>query len=137
MTMGIGHDRPRPDQRSVLQLDAHGTALAVDRHARDLRIRPDRRPGGLGRAGHGLRHTAHAALHPAPRAEVAVDLADPMVHQDVRRARGHRPAPRADDRLRGKRSLDPVVVEPFVEEVGGAHREQPDELVDVATGPTA
>ena len=94
-------------------------------------------PGGLGGSGHRGRDPAHAALDPSPRAGVTVHLADPVVHQHVGRARRHRPAPRADDRLRRERALDAFVLEPLVEEVRRAHREQTHGLVEIATAPLA
>ena len=63
---------------------------------------------------------------------MAVDLADPVVHQDVRRAGRHRATPPADDGLRCQRPLDAWIVEPLVQQIRGAHREQPHHLVDVA-----
>jgi hypothetical protein len=101
------------------------------RRGADLRTRRARRPRDR------LGHAAHAALDPPPGAEVAVDLPHPVMHQHVRRPRCHRAAPRADHRLRGQRSLHPRILEPLVEQVGGAHREQPNQLVDVPAGPPA
>ncbi len=120
---------------AVGQLDAGGAALGVDRDTSHRGFGPDLGTGGAGRGGDGVGHAAHAALDPAPRPEVAVDLADPMMHEHVRRTRGHRPAPRPDDRLGGQGPFHSLVHEPLVQEVGGAHREQPNEVVDVAPGP--
>jgi hypothetical protein len=66
---------------------------------------------------------------------MAVDLADPVMHQDVRRARRHRAAPRADDRLRRERTLDALVLEPLVEEVAALIVNRRTGLVHVAPAP--
>src|SRR5918994_240908 len=100
-----------------------------------VRYRFTSRTTSLGGQSHRRRDAAHAALRPSPRARVTVHLADPVMHQDVGRARRHRPAPRADDRLGRQRALDPFVLEPLVEEVRRAHREQPYGLVEIATAP--
>ena len=68
---------------------------------------------------------------------MAVDLADPVVHQHVGRAGAHRTAPGADHRLRRQRRLDPVVLEPLVEEVGGREGEEANGVGDVAAPPVA
>ena len=86
----------------------------------------------LGRARDRLADRAHAADHLAPSARDSVDLAERVVEQVVGGARRARPGPDADHAGRGDRALEPVVLEPVVEQVGDRHREDADQVVDVA-----
>ena len=135
--VGARDDALRPDQRTVRERDPHRPAARVDRDPVDLGVGSDLGARGLGGPSHRRRDPTHTALRPSPCAGVTVHLADPVMHQDVGRARRHRPAPRADDRLGRERALDPFVLEPLVEEVRRAHREQPYGLVEIATAPLA
>jgi hypothetical protein len=123
--VGAGDHRPGADPGPVLELHPHGPAVPHP-HPGHRRPGPDlraRRPGRLGQA---PADRPHAAVHPSPRPGVAVDLADPVVHEHVGGARAHRPAPRPDDGLGGQGPLHPVVLEPLVQEVragpDSAHR---------------
>ena len=71
--------------------------------------------------------------HLAPAARDPVDLAERVVEQVVGGARRARAGPDADHAGRGDRALEPLVLEPVVEQVGDRHREDADQVVDVAT----
>ena len=68
------------------------------------------------------------------RADVAVELAERVVEQVVGGARGVGAGPDADHAGRGDRALEVVVLEERVEHVADGHREDPDQLLDVALG---
>ncbi len=72
------------------------------------------------------------ADHLTPAARDPVDLAERVVEQVVGGARRSRPGPDPDHAGRGDRALEPVVLEPVVEQVGDGHREDADQVVDVA-----
>ena len=135
--MGTRHDLFRPQHGAVLELDADRTTRRADHDAGGARVGADLRTRRTRRPRERLGDAAHAAVHPAPRAEMTVDLTDPMVHQDVGGSRGHRSPPRTDDSLRRQGAFDPRILEPLIEEIGGAHGEQPDQLVDVSACPPA
>ena len=71
-----------------------------------------------------LGHAAGAALRQAPRSERAVDLAHVVMEQHVGGAGRSDAEKRADDARGRHRRLQDVGLEPLVEQVGGAHREQ-------------
>ena len=71
------------------------------------------------------------ALGEPPGAERAVDLAHVVVQQHVRRPGGPRTHERADDPARRLRRLEHVGLEPLVEKIGGAHRHQLVERVEM------
>ena len=64
----------------------------------------------------------------------AVELAERVVQEVVGGAGRARARPDADHAARGDRALDRVVLEPVVEQVADRHREDPDQVVDVAPG---
>ncbi len=134
--MGVRDDAVRSDDRSVLQLHADGAA-ALDDDAPHGPVGDDLGAGGLRGRREGRAHAAHTAVDPSPRAGLPVDLADPVVHEHVRGAGAHRPGPRADHRLGREGSLHAFVLEPLVEQVGGADREEPHELGDVPARPAS
>ncbi len=68
------------------------------------------------------------------RADVAVELAERVVEKVVGGARGVGAGPDADDPGRGDRALQVVVLEEPVEHVADGHREDADQLLDVALG---
>ena len=63
------------------------------------------------------------AAHEAPQSAMAVYAAHAVVHQDVGRARGTRPAVGPNHAIGGECHLDLFAFEPLVEQVGGALRE--------------
>ena len=131
LRVGAGGDDRRPELLAVGERDPDDPAVAdVDRG--DLGVGADLGAGRLGRAGDRLADRAHAADHLAPSARDAVDLAERVVEQVVRGARRARPGPDADHAGRGDRALEPIVLEPVVEQVGDRHREDADQVVDVA-----
>ena len=132
--MGAGDDTPGHNDRPVVQLHPGGPA-AADIHPAHGRAGADLGPGRPRGTGQCLAHPAHTAMHPSPGAVMPVHPADPVVHQHIRRAGAHRPAPGADDGLRRKRALHPVILEPLIQEIRGRHREQPDRLGYVPPGP--
>ena len=86
------------------------------------------------RRGHRLRDRTHAADGVPPGAALAVHLAEAVVQQHVGRARRGRRRVVADDSVEGEGALDDVALEPAVEEVGGAAREQVEQralLIDI------
>ena len=89
--------------------------------------RPPPRPSG-----DRLGDRAHPADHVAPGARDPVELPERVVEQVVGGARGVRAGPDADHAGRGDRALERVVLEPVVEQVGDRHREDADQVVDVA-----
>ena len=78
-------------------------------------------------------HRAHPALLVAPGAEVAVaHVADRVVEHHVRGAGLVRPGPRPDDPVHREHALDRVGLEPIVQQVRDAHREQAGDVTDAA-----
>ena len=73
---------------------------------------------------HGARDGAHAADGVSPGAALAVHLAEAMVQQHVGGARRRRRRVVADDAVEGEGAFDDVALEPAVEEIGGAAREE-------------
>ena len=132
--MGARDDAPPRHGRAILQLDAVRASVAdVDPFHRC--VQPDLGPGGRRGIGHGPADGTHPSVDPAPRALVSFHGAHPVMQQHVGAAGAHRSAPRADDRLRCERALDAIVLEPFIQEVGSAHREQPHDLSRIAARP--
>ena len=82
-------------------------------------------PACARRRGDGVRDGAGAALRQSPGAEGAVDLAHVVVQQHVGRPRRSHAEERADDARRGHRRLEHVGLEPAIEEVHRAHRQEP------------
>ena len=134
--VGVRDDEAAGDHLARLELDAGGPPVADD-HSPDRGVGAQLGSGRAGRAGERAADSAHPAVDPAPGAGVAVDLADPVVHQHVRRPRGHRASPGADHRLRAERALDALVLEPLVEQIGCGEREEAEQLGDVAALPVA
>src|SRR5215212_1807860 len=127
--MGAGDDRSCLYAGTVGQGDA-GRPAAGHVYRGDLCVGADLRARGPRGRGYGVGDAAHAAAHEAPAAGDAVDLAHPVVQEDVGRTWAHRAAPHADDAPRGERALYPLVNEVAVEEVRAAHRHQVDEPRD-------
>ena len=120
------------------------TLAAMHRGAHDAAVgerQPLRAPGLHQNAGHGalqfdaravrrglardrLRDRAHAADRVAPGAGRAVDLADGVMQQHVGAARRVRAREVADDRIKAVGGLDQIVLEPAIQDVAGAAREQ-------------
>ena len=83
------------------------------------------------RIGDRVRDRAHAAAHEAPQSAMAVHAAHAVVQQNVRRAGRARAAVGADHAVGGERDLDLLRLEPFVQKLRRALREdlhQPDDL---------
>ena len=100
----------------------------------------DRAPGANLRAeaprrvADGVGDRAGPAARQAPGAEGAVDLAHVVVQQDVGGARRPHAEERADDARRAHRGLQHVGLEPLIEEVHRAHRQEL-HLVDAIVRP--
>ena len=73
---------------------------------------------------HRLRDRPHAAAGVSPLAALAVHLAENVMQQHVRRARRVRAREIADDRIEAERRLDRPGLEPAIEHVARALREQ-------------
>ena len=100
------------------------TRVRADLGAERLRGAPDR-----------IGDRAHAALLVAPGSEVTVaDVADRVVEHHVRGPGLVRPRPRPDDAVHREHALDRVGLEPVVQQVRDAHREQSRDVAD-ATDP--
>ena len=90
----------------------------------------------FGAAADRVAHRAHAALLEPPAAEVAVaDVADRVVEHDVGGAGLVGAGPRADHAVDREHRLDRVGLEPVVQQVGDAHREQARDVGDAALTP--
>ena len=133
LRVDAGDDDRRAELVAVLERDADGAAAAHEDllHARvrcgsrSRTTRPTRRIAS--------ETAAHAALLEAPRSEVTVaDVADRVVEHHVRGPRLVGPGPRADHAVHGEHRLDRVGLEPVVEQVADAHREQPRDVGDAA-----
>ena len=83
-------------------------------------------------ARHRLRDRAHAAERVSPLPALAVDLAEDVMQQHVRRARRVRAREIADDRVEAERRLDRLGLEPAVEHVAGALGEQVEHVAPLA-----
>ncbi len=83
-------------------------------------------------ARHRLRDRAHAAERVTPLPALAVDLAEDVMQQHVRRARRVRTREIADDRVEAERRLDRVGLEPAIEDVAGALGEQVEQVAPLA-----
>src|SRR5215212_7760629 len=132
--MDAGDDRSGLYAGTVAQGDA-GRPAAGHLYRGDLCVGADLRARGPRGRGYGFGDAAHAAAHEAPAAGDAVDLAHPVVQEDVGGARAHRAAPHADDAAGGERALDPLVHEVAIEVVRAAHRHQVDEPRDAPAVP--
>ncbi len=76
------------------------------------------------RRSHGAGDGAHAADGVPPGAALAVHLAEAMVQQNVGGARRRRRRVIADNAVEREGTFDDVALEPAVEEIGGAAREE-------------
>ena len=132
LRMGAGGDDRGSQLLAVGEGDArrHGRrATSIEATSAPVRITA---PAASAERAIAVADRAHAADHLAPGARHAVELAERVVEQVVGGARGARAGPDADDAGRGERALEPVVLEPVVEQVADRHREDADQVVDVA-----
>ena len=112
------------------RVDAGDATIAdVDRAHR--RAGADRRAARLGAPRERLADRADPALHVAPGARDAVQLAEVVVEQVVRGAGCPRSRPDAHHARRCDRALDGIGLEPVVEQVAHGHRHHPEQLVHV------
>ena len=84
-----------------------------------------------------FRHAAGAAFGQSPRPEGAVDVAHVVVEQHVGGAGRSHAEERADDPGGGHRRLQHVGLEPLIEEVHRAHRQQLQLVVAIEVGQVA
>ena len=106
--------------------------------ASDARVRADRGTERLRRAAQRAGDTAHPAAWKAPRTELAVaDVADLVVRHHVRGARRTRPGPRADDAAHREDPAHLRRLEPVVEQIGDAAREQAGDIRDAGNAQPA
>jgi len=122
--------------RTILELDA-GRAAVLHNDSPHGCGSTDRRAGSARGICDALRDRAHSSVNPAPGARPAIDFPDPVMQQHVGGARAHRSAPCAENRLRPECALDPLVLEPLVEELLARNREQPHDLGDIPGIPMA
>ena len=127
------HDRGA-ELLTVVEDDADGASVADDDllHAGP---RADLAPERLGGRPDRAADAAHPALLEPPGAEVAVaDVPDRVMEHHVGGARLVRTGPRPDHAVHREHALDGIGLEPVVEQIGDAHREQ---AGDVAHAPFA
>ncbi len=110
----------------------HAADPAVHReHAIDRGLGPDLGAERASRAFARLGDRAHPAFDESPARHLAVaDIAHRVMHQDVGGARRIRSGPRADDAVHGLEALHLGRLEPALEQIGRAHREQPGDVGD-------
>jgi hypothetical protein len=89
-------------------------------------------PAAVG--GERLRDGAHAAFDEAPAAG-ALMLAHQMMHDHIGRPRRLRPGKGADRSVIGEHRHDPVVLEPFLQEIVGRHGQEIDDAIHVPADP--
>ena len=105
-----GHPRGRTG-RSVRKGNA-GDTVALYQHLADLCLGFDHDAERLGFLAHGRRDRTHAADGVPPGARHAVEFAERMVQQSIRRAGSKGRSVVADDGIEGECGLDVVVLEP-------------------------
>ena len=123
MRVDPGDDGLRTDLVPVAEHHA-GRPAALDPHALDGRLGDDLGPVGECRLRARPAHPAGAALGEAPGTKRAVDLAHVVVQQHVGGARRSHAEECPDDPADGHRRLEDVALEPLIEKVDRAHREQ-------------
>ena len=126
----IAGDRLRRDLLAAFEHHAYARPFVTRIFATGAWCGSRRR--GARRIGDGVRDRAHAAAHESPQSAMSVHAAHAVVQQNVRRAGRARPAVGADHAVGGERHLDLLGLEPLVQEVGGALREdlhQADDLL--------
>src|SRR6185312_635277 len=118
----IARDQGRLEFIAVLKHNASGPPIC-DFHVIHFGIRPE--SGAVSAPGcrNRVRDGAHPAADKAPETALAVYTAHAVMHQDVCRSRRPWAAIRSDDRIRRERDLNLVRFKPFIEEIGGALRE--------------
>ena len=110
-----------------------GDLAALRRDVRDGCVGADLRAERARRRRDGLRDAAHPAAREAPRADAPVaEVADVVVGDDVRRARGAGTGPGADHRGDRQHPAHRVGLEGVLDQVRGAAREQPGEVDGLA-----
>ena len=119
---------------AVHEPDARRSSVAGEDPC-DGRPGADLRPERFGRSADGLRHCAHPALREPPVDDRAfsADAADRVVEQHVGRSGLVRSRPLSDQSVDHHDRLHLLGLEPAVEQVGDAHREQPRDVRDTAT----
>ena len=131
----VADDVRRAEHASVGEPDAarpHAAARTADqtarRAARDdafdrcAALDVDAEPARFG--GHRLRDRAHAADGVAPDAALAVDLAEGVVQQHIGAARRVGTRVVADDGIEAVERLERIALEPVIEDLARAAREQ-------------
>ena len=116
--------RARLDHLAAFELDA-GRAPGLHDHARHRRVAcGSSTPRAAHSRRHRLRDRAHAADRVAPLPALAVHLAEHVMQQHVRGAGRVRAREVADHRVESERRLDRRALEPAVEDVARALREE-------------
>ena len=117
-------DHPaRANDLAVRELDARGLSR-IDDHARDGRAGPQRDAARRALRRHRLRDRAHAAARMSPLASLAVHLAEDVMQQHVRRTGRIGARVIADDGVEAEGGLDRAGLEPPIEHLAGALREE-------------
>ena len=125
-----GHDG-RIDFFAVFE-DHAAHASATRHNALNRRVDADLGAVAACRLGDGFGDGSHAAAHESPKTALAANAAHAVMQKDVRGAGRTRTAICADDAVGGQRNLDFGRFEPFVEEIGGALREDFDQANNFA-----
>ncbi len=123
----VGDDDPRRDLLARHEPDA-GRATVARQHPRNRGVERNLDAAAFARRRHRLRDRPHPADRVSPCALDAVDLAEDVVEQDVRRARRVGARVVADDRVEAERRLDQLALEPAVEELPRALGEQREDV---------
>ena len=125
------------DLVAVVECDALNAAVA-HQHFRYASLGADLGAEAAGRPGDRLRHRTHTALGITPASHLAVaDVTDGVVRHDVGGAGLIGAGPRPDHAVDRQRALDLRRLEPVVEQVGDAHREQSGDVSGTANGDVA
>ena len=95
-------------------------AAHIDAHVRYFAAGDDFHTAPLGLFAHRLRDRAHAADGVAPHTAMAVDLADHVMQQHIRRAGRVGAGKMAHNRVKAERCLDRIRLEPRIEHVARA-----------------
>ena len=132
--IGAGEHRMGRNVLAVRELDALLPA-SFDPDAMDLDSGPDLGPGRGGGGRQRLDQPACAAFDVAGRTHAPFRV--PGVQHHQRRAGGHGPLQAAGHPQGSQGALQFLAGEPFLHEIQGTHRDQPQKLVHVAPSETA
>ena len=121
--VSVGDDDARGVFSAVGKRDAAGNAIANE-HLGDGRAGSDLGTAALSGTGQRLGQNAHASFDKSPEPPLPRGAAHAVVEQQVTRARAERAGPATDHAVGRQRHLELLRLEPSVEELAGARREQ-------------